>query len=107
MSILDSRVYRWSEVAADFFLLNLMWLLACLPVVTAPPATAAMFAVVRLAFDQTVENTTGVGAPPASWPRGELAVDLLHKAVYAVATSVAADAVIQPSLESRRGPRSH
>ena len=47
MSILDSRVYRWSEVAADFFLLNLMWLLACLPVVTAPPATAAMFAVVR------------------------------------------------------------
>lgn len=47
MSVLDNRVYGWAQVAADFFLLNLMWLLACLPVVTAPPATAAMFGVVR------------------------------------------------------------
>ena len=47
MNILDTRVYRWAQVATDFFLLNLMWLLACLPVVTAPPATAAMFGVVR------------------------------------------------------------
>jgi uncharacterized membrane protein YesL len=47
MNILDTRAYKWAEVATDFFLLNLMWLLACLPVVTAPPATAAMFGVVR------------------------------------------------------------
>jgi uncharacterized membrane protein YesL len=47
MNILDSRIYRWAQVATDFFLLNLMWLLACLPVVTAFPATAAMFGVVR------------------------------------------------------------
>lgn len=47
MNILDTRIYRWAQVATDFFLLNLMWLLACLPVVTALPATAAMFGVVR------------------------------------------------------------
>ena len=47
MSILDTRVYRWAQAATDFFLLNLLWLVACLPVVTAPPATAAMFGVVR------------------------------------------------------------
>jgi uncharacterized membrane protein YesL len=47
MNILDSRVYRWLEVATDFFLLNLMWLVACLPVVTIFPSTAAMFGVVR------------------------------------------------------------
>ena len=47
MNILDTRIYRWAQVATDFFLLNLMWLLACLPVVTAFPATAAMFGVVR------------------------------------------------------------
>ena len=47
MNILDSRVYRWLEVATDFFLLILMWLAACLPVVTIFPSTAAMFAVVR------------------------------------------------------------
>jgi len=47
MSILDTRVYRWLETATDFFLLNLMWLVACLPVVTIFPSTAAMFGVVR------------------------------------------------------------
>jgi uncharacterized membrane protein YesL len=47
MNILDTRVYRWLEVATDFFLLNLLWLVACLPVVTIFPSTAAMFGVVR------------------------------------------------------------
>jgi uncharacterized membrane protein YesL len=47
MNILDTRVYSWLETAADFFLLNLMWLVACLPVVTIFPSTAAMFGVVR------------------------------------------------------------
>ena len=47
MNILDTRVYRWLETATDFFLLNLMWLVACLPVVTIFPSTAAMFGVVR------------------------------------------------------------
>ena len=47
MNVLDTRIYRWFEVATDFFLLNLMWLVACLPVVTIFPSTAAMFGVVR------------------------------------------------------------
>jgi uncharacterized membrane protein YesL len=47
MNILDTRVYRWLETATDFFLLNLIWLVACLPVVTIFPSTAAMFGVVR------------------------------------------------------------
>jgi hypothetical protein len=70
-------------------------------------SATAMFAVVRLAFDQTVENATGVGAPPTTWPRREVAVDVLHKAVYAVATSLVADAVVRPVLRSRRGVVSH
>lgn len=57
MNILDTRLYRWAQVATDFFLLNLMWLLACLPVVTAFPATAAMFGVVR---DWVREKESGV-----------------------------------------------
>ncbi len=47
MNLLDTRGYRWFEVATDFFLLNLLWLGACVPVVTIFPSTAAMFAVVR------------------------------------------------------------
>ena len=47
MNLLDTRVYRWLEMATDFFLLNLMWLVACVPVVTIFPSTAAMFGVVR------------------------------------------------------------
>jgi hypothetical protein len=54
----------------------------------------------RLAIDQTLENGTGVGAPPSTWPRRELVVDTLHKAVYAFATGAVADALIQPSPTS-------
>jgi uncharacterized membrane protein YesL len=47
MNVLDTRLYRWLETATDFVLLNLLWLVACLPVVTIFPSTAAMFGVVR------------------------------------------------------------
>ncbi|WP_433260347.1 hypothetical protein ACQPZF_23885 [Actinosynnema sp. CS-041913] len=63
------------------------------------PSASAKFAVVRLTNDQILENATGVGAPPSTWPRAELAVDLLHKAVYAFATGAVADA-----LAARSGP---
>lgn len=55
------------------------------------PWSSAMFWVVRLTNDQTLENATGVGAPPWTWPRRELVVDLLHKGVYAFTTGVVAD----------------
>src|SRR4051794_14242998 len=42
---------------------------------------SGMFTVVRLTSDQILENATGVGAPPQTWPRRELAVDPLHKSV--------------------------
>jgi hypothetical protein len=55
------------------------------------PWSSAMFTVVRLTNDQTLENATGVGAPPWTWPRRELAVDVLHKAIYGFATGLVAD----------------
>ena len=55
------------------------------------PWASAMFTVVRLTVDQTVENWTGVGAPPWTWPRDELLVDVAGKAVYAFATGAVAD----------------
>ena len=63
--------------------------------------------VVRLSTDQTLENATGVGAPPATWPREEYAIDVLHKAIYSVTTGLVADRMIEPSLQSRRGIISH
>ncbi|GHF37475.1 hypothetical protein GCM10017566_08310 [Amycolatopsis bartoniae] len=63
------------------------------------PVASAMFTVVRLSTDQILENATGVGAPPQTWPRSELLVDLLHKTVYGFATGAVADA-----LAARRGP---
>ena len=67
----------------------------------------ATHTVVRLAFDQTVENATGAGAPPTAWPRAERAIDVAHKAVYSLVTGVVADRWIAPRLESRRGVVSH
>ncbi|MEU0337311.1 hypothetical protein [Streptomyces sp. NPDC006193] len=63
------------------------------------PWSSAKFAVVRLTSDQILENATGTGAPPQTWPRGELAVDLVHKAVYAFTTGFVADV-----LAARSGP---
>ncbi|MFI1720423.1 hypothetical protein [Streptomyces sp. NPDC020489] len=63
------------------------------------PLASAKFTVVRLTNDQILENATGVGAPPSTWPRGELVVDVLHKAVYAFVTGAVADA-----LAARGGP---
>lgn len=63
--------------------------------------------VVRLAFDQTVENATGVGAPPATWPRLERRVDVVHKAAYSFVTGWVADRWIAARMQSQRGVSSH
>ena len=55
------------------------------------PWSSAMFTVVRLTADQIAENWTGAGAPPWTWPRSELLVDVAGKAVYAFATGLVAD----------------
>lgn len=67
----------------------------------------AWHTVIRLGFDQTVENATGAGAPPASWPRSEQLVDVLHKTVFAVVTGAVADRLVPPALVSDRGRTSH
>jgi hypothetical protein len=63
--------------------------------------------VVRLAFDQTLENASGAGAPPPTWPAGEQVVDVAWKAVYSLVTGAVADRAVRPVLESRRGTTSH
>jgi len=59
------------------------------------PFTDFMFVGVRLLIDQTLENWTGVGALPWTWPVGEQVVDILHKAVYAFVTGYMVDKWIQ------------
>ena len=60
------------------------------------PWASAMFTVVRLTADQTQENITGVGAPPWTWPRSELLIDLLHKSLYGFVTGAVADRLARP-----------
>ena len=71
------------------------------------PVMNAWHTATRLAFDQTVENLTGAGAPPPTWPLQEQLVDVLHKAVYSAVTGLVADRWIPPVLESARGRSSH
>src|SRR4051812_46273874 len=47
MKLLDSRFYSILLFISNVFVLNLIWLLCCLPIITIFPATAAMFGVVR------------------------------------------------------------
>jgi hypothetical protein len=54
-----------------------------------------VFAVIRLTVDQTLENATGVGSPPHTWPRTELVLDVGHKVIYALAAGAVADRLLR------------
>ncbi len=68
---------------------------------------SAWHTVIRLGVDQTLENATGVGAPPTTWPAREQAVDILHKAVFSTVTGLVAERLLAPTLQSARGRASH
>ncbi|GAB3812115.1 hypothetical protein [Pontibacter rugosus] len=59
-----------------------------------------LFMNLRLLSDQTLENATGVGAMPWTWPKDEQVIDLLHKCIYAFAAGAVADMLIE-------GPEHH
>lgn len=58
------------------------------------PVGSFMFMNLRLLNDQTLENATGAGAPPWTWPKDEQVIDLLHKGIYAFTTGAVADMLI-------------
>src|SRR5918998_1354325 len=70
------------------------------------PVGSFLFTNLRLLNDQTLENATGVGAPPWTWPVDEQAIDLLHKGVYAFATGAVADRLVPgpPGIPAPRRP---
>lgn len=47
MKIIDSRFYRWADIATNLFLLTILWLIASIPLVTFFASTTAMFGVFR------------------------------------------------------------
>jgi len=61
------------------------------------PFASVMHTNLRLSFDQTLENLTGAGAPPWTWPRDELLIDVTHKALYSLVTGALSDALIPPA----------
>src|SRR3954447_23557557 len=65
---------------------------------------SAWHTAVPLAVDQTLENFTGVGAPPGTWSRQDQVVDVGHKAVYSFATGAFADLLV-PTARDGRGRR--
>ena len=71
---------------------------------------SAWHASVRLATDQTLENATGVGAPPWTWSRRDRVVDIAHKAVYSFVTGAVADRLVRLATDrlpdgTAAGPR--
>ncbi len=70
------------------------------------PFGSFLFMNLRLLNDQTLENTTGAGAPPWTWPVDEQVIDLLHKGVYAFVAGKVADHLIEgpPGIPEDRKP---
>ena len=60
------------------------------------PVGTFLFVNLRQLNYQTLENATGVGAPPWKWPTVEQVIDLLRKAIYAFVTGA------QPPIGSLR-----
>ncbi|KAK4946928.1 hypothetical protein LTR10_014070 [Elasticomyces elasticus] len=58
------------------------------------PFGSFLFMGMRLLIDQTLENSTGVGSLPWTWPVNEQIIDLVHKAVFAFTTGYVADRLI-------------
>ncbi|KAI9878173.1 MAG: hypothetical protein M1830_001710 [Pleopsidium flavum] len=55
------------------------------------PMADFMFTGLRILTDQTLENWTGVGALPWTWPVQEQVIDIIHKAIYAYTTGYVMD----------------
>lgn len=47
MNFLDSRLYAIVDRFSNLLILNIFWIVSCIPIVTIAPATSAMFSVVR------------------------------------------------------------
>jgi hypothetical protein len=58
------------------------------------PVGSLLFMNLRLLNDQALENATGAGAPPWTWPADEQAIDLVHKGIYAFVAGLVADRLI-------------
>lgn len=50
------------------------------------PFVDFIFTGIRLLTDQTLENWTGAGALPWTWPVNEQIIDIIHKGIFAFAT---------------------
>jgi hypothetical protein len=68
------------------------------------PVGSFLFMNLRLLNDQILENGTGVGALPWTWPRDEQTIDLVHKGIYAFTAGLVADELISgpPQTRDRR-----
>jgi hypothetical protein len=71
------------------------------------PLWSGAHTVVRLATDQTLENVSGAGAPPQTWPARERVVDVTHKAAYSVTTGLLSDWLVRQRPRVLPGRVSH
>ncbi|KAI8995734.1 hypothetical protein BC832DRAFT_356176 [Gaertneriomyces semiglobifer] len=60
----------------------------------AGPYATWIFWGIRLSIDQTLENVTGIGALPWTWPWQEQILDLMMKAAYAFTTGYIVDRLV-------------
>jgi hypothetical protein len=70
------------------------------------PIGSFLFLNLRLLNDQVLENATGAGALPWTWPRDEQAIDLIHKGIYAFTAGALLDHLIpnpDPAPVPRKG----
>jgi len=79
MKLLDSKFYSILLFISNIFLLNIIWLVMCLPLITIFPATAAMFGVVR---QWVVHKDVSIFAPFFRYFKENLKQSLLLEVIW-------------------------
>jgi uncharacterized membrane protein YesL len=98
LNFLNGRIYAGVEFLTGLIVLNLLWLIACIPVVTAFPATTAMFGVVR---EWIKEGDTATLEPFVRHLRANFAQSLWIGFVWTlIGALLAIDFLVIRSLES-------
>ncbi|MGP4041101.1 YesL family protein [Gracilibacillus sp. D59] len=59
MNLFNNKLYTFTEGLSNLIILNFLWIISCIPIITIFPATSSMFSVIRKwKMDEGVTNIT-------------------------------------------------
>jgi uncharacterized membrane protein YesL len=83
--ILNNKFYEFFNRMANLFILSLLWLIACIPIITIFPATASMYSVIR---QWKLYEETSVFKPFLKYFKFHFKKSLLFEIIWVLVSSI-------------------